>query len=102
MHHEQVFDIPSSANLPFESRLDLLRTTFPRSRVVPLPSLHSQDDAIHLSAEGEIVDLVEQVKSTGMGMLSERLKAVEAVGGEGSVIPSSWIYCIAQDMWIHG
>ena len=92
-----MFDIPSSAHLEFEKRVEALHELFP-SAVGILPPT-SDTPAVSTSGNrtsietGEriefdedskqVVDIVEHVLCTGLDQLKEILGKIEAKGGEG-------------------
>ncbi|KAK4694622.1 hypothetical protein P7C70_g8703, partial [Phenoliferia sp. Uapishka_3] len=76
-----VFDIPSLAHLPFESRMELLNKTFTSAppMLATKPVQKSDFDGI----VGSVLIIVEQTKCKGHEHLLEMLHEIEGNGGEG-------------------
>ncbi|KAL8277259.1 hypothetical protein RQP46_010328 [Phenoliferia psychrophenolica] len=82
----KVFDIPSLAHLPFESRLAELAVLFPPPPPAPPAAAPSTSRSSYKWVKGPIVDLVEQTPCKSHAHLVELLKDVEALGGEGLML----------------
>lgn len=90
--------MPALSTEPFESRIKAMNELFKLAPRVLLPS-PTPSAMVRTENHDQVIDVVEQVQCTGMEMLVERLKAIELLGGEGSVwLSSDPIYRVADRM----
>ena len=90
--------MPALSTEPFESRMKSMNELFKSAPRVLLPS-PTPSTMVRTENHHQVIDVVEQVQCTGMEMLIELLKAVELLGGEGSVwLSSDPIYREADSM----